>query len=297
MLKKRAKKVLLTAAASLVCTGLSMTALAADKLDLNSAEGFIKAQRKIQCSLKDGEETTFVWRGKAYSRVPGEKDRHLFDLLGMNVRACQTLNDPKQGVGYRHVSREIMLYLDPQTGEVMRRWNNPWTQETVNVVQVANDPVNGHPVYGKTKDGKSLAFKPFILGDTWQMPHEFPLFYPNPLGGQYQKYVGGTYHAAEIFDFSGNLAELLNADISIAYPQVAWVRIAGWLPWMEMGDRAGLMYFNAMGGKLNSWNDLPEVMKSEIKRSFPEYRHAPPLDDQRPNETSWTYFKKQVDKK
>jgi hypothetical protein len=36
-------------------------------------------------------------------------------------------------------------------------------------------------------------------------------------------------------------------------------------------------------------------MKAEIDRNFPEYRNPPPLDDQRPNETSWTYFKKQID--
>jgi hypothetical protein len=36
-------------------------------------------------------------------------------------------------------------------------------------------------------------------------------------------------------------------------------------------------------------------MKAEIAKYFPAYRDPPPLDDQRPNETSWTYFKKVID--
>jgi hypothetical protein len=35
-------------------------------------------------------------------------------------------------------------------------------------------------------------------------------------------------------------------------------------------------------------------MKSEIATNFPEYRTPPPGNDPRPNETSWTYFKKKV---
>jgi hypothetical protein len=30
---------------------------------------------------------------------------------------------------------------------------------------------------------------------------------------------------------------------------------------------------------------------------YPEYKAPPALDDTRPNETSWTYFKKAIDKK
>ena len=36
-------------------------------------------------------------------------------------------------------------------------------------------------------------------------------FYTNVLGGEYQKYVGGTYHATEIFDFNGQMDELMDA--------------------------------------------------------------------------------------
>jgi hypothetical protein len=290
-------KTLAAILAGVATLGLSGNALAGKTIDLNTAEGFVKAQRKIQCSLEDNKEVTYVWHGRAYSRVPGEPDKHLFNLLGMNVRQCTTVTDAKRGEGYRQVSREIMLYLDPKTNEILREWKNPWTGETVDVIQVANDPVNGRPTFGKTPNGKTIPFKPVVLGNTWQFNFEVPLFYTNPLAGNYQKYVGGTYHATEIFDFYGDYDELIDANKKEAMARVAWVRISGWLPWMEMGSRTGTMYFNAQGGKLNSWHDLPKTMKDEIAANYPDYRNAPPVDDKRPNETSWTYFKKVLDKR
>jgi len=44
---------------------------------------------------------------------------------------------------------------------------------------------------------------------------------------------------------------------------------------------------------------LPELLKFEIKTNptFSGYEVAPPVDDTRPNETSWTYYKKWAAKK
>jgi hypothetical protein len=121
-----------------------------------------------------------------------------------------------------------------------------------------------------------------------------PLFYSNPLAGDYQKYIGGTYHATEMFNFFGRLDDLTDPKKPNAAVNVAWVRMSSWLPWMEMGDRAGLFYINAAGRKLDNFAQLPDVIKNEIAANYPDYTRAPPLDDTRPNETSWTYFKKKV---
>ena len=57
----------------------------------------------------------------------------------MNVRQCVSVTNDQGEVGYRLISREVMLYLDPDTGEVLRTWDNPYTGETVDVIHVAND--------------------------------------------------------------------------------------------------------------------------------------------------------------
>ena len=39
---------------------------------------------------------------------------------------------------------------------------------------------------------------------------------------------------------------------------------------------------------------LPEVVKRAVEANYPAYKTPPPGDDQRPNETSWTYFKRRM---
>jgi hypothetical protein len=127
---------------------------------------------------------------------------------------------------------------------------------------------------------------------------EVPLFYKNPLGGEYQEFVGGTCHAMEMFNFLGYEADLLDAaKPGVTDLSVSWHRIADWLPWMEMGDRPGTMIIVSVGKRVANWDAMPESIKAEIKQNYPAYVAPPPLDDKRPNETSWTYFKKVTEKK
>lgn len=284
--------------AALVCGGFllaaSTSAVAQQKLDLSKPDEALKASQKIQCSLVDGKPATFWWRGTVYSRVPGERDRVLFNIEGMNTRACKAFNDAERGYGYRLVSREILLYLDPETNQVLRKWKNPWTNQEVEVIHVANDPVNQGPSFAANRFKFGGTFK---NGRFWTS-FEIPLFYKNPLGGEYQEFVGGTYHAMEMFNFFGYEKDLLDAtkdgltDLSIS-----WHRVADWLPWMEMGDRPGMMIIVSVGKRLAKWDDLTDLMKNEIKLNYPDYTAPPPLDDKRPNETGWTYFKKLMEKK
>lgn len=268
----------------------------AARLDLSKPEDAIVASRKMQCSTRDGEPIVYHWSGRVYSRVPGERDRHLFNVEGMNVRQCVTVNDPQRGPGYRMVSRELMFYLDPRTNEVVNRWANPWTGETVEVVHVANDPVNMRaPSFARGADGTPHRFPGRIENGRVFMNFEAPLFYDDPMGGAYQDYVGGKYHAMEIFDFTADEATLLSRSTPHAQAAVAWVRIASWLPWMKMGDRSGQMVFNASGQVVPGIDALPQVIRDQIATNYPDYRTPPPLDDARPNETSWTYFKNRVD--
>ncbi len=266
-------------------------------LDPSKPEDALEISKRTQCGEADGKPAVYTWSGNIYSRVEGERDRLLFKGEGMNVRQCVAVSDPQRGKGYRQVSREIMLFLDPQTGEVLRQWKNPWTGESVDVMHIANDPVNGRPSFPIGADGKPYTVALKRMGPWVQMPFEVPLFYHNVLGGDYQAYVGNDYHAMEIFDFAARADELLDTAKPTAYPSVSWVRISNWMPWMKMGSRQGLIVFNAMGAKLKSYDELPDVLKKEIAANYPAYTAPPPGDDARPNETTWTVFKKMVDAK
>jgi hypothetical protein len=266
-------------------------------LDLSNPDDALKAARKMQSSLEDGKPGVFWFQGGVYSRIPGERDRLLFVYQAMNVRASKTLTEAGRGYGYRQVSREILLYLDPTTKQIVRTWKNPWTGKEVEVLHVANDPVNTRPMFAQGPGGP-FTFDAVIKEGFgfWQL--DVPLFYKNPLGSDYQQYVGGDYQGMELFTFFFNEKHLLDGatteDMDV---QVAWARVSQFMPWMEMGGRVGYVIFSGAGKRVAGFDALPDVLKSEISANYPEYKVPPPLDDTRPNETSWTYFKKIIDKK
>jgi hypothetical protein len=127
----------------LAFTGLFAGVAQGRTLDLAKPEDALLAYRKILCgSTKDEHVRYSTWFGRTYSRVAWEKDRHLFDVVGTNIRRCVSVNDPQRGPGFHSLSRELMFYVDPKTRKPLETFANPWTGETNKVVHVANDPVN-----------------------------------------------------------------------------------------------------------------------------------------------------------
>ncbi|MEE4349043.1 MAG: DUF1838 family protein [Pacificimonas sp.] len=280
-------------AAGLAALAFNSAPAAARMLDPSIPEDAVEIAKRMQCGVSADEPAVYHWSGNIYSRVTGEPDRLLFKGEGMNIRRCVEVTDPERGTGWRIISREIMLMLDPETGEVADTWENPWTGETVDVMQIHNDPVNSRPTFPRGPDGEPYEIGSLrVSGPYALMPFEVPLFYPNPLAGGYQDYVGNQYHAMEIFDFAALKDELFDTTQPTAYPMISWVRISPWAPWMKMGARPGLMIFNAMGNKLrDGFEGLPDILKTEIRENYPIYEEAPPKDDMRRNETTWTKFK------
>lgn len=283
--------------AAMFATGAPLHA--ANALDPNKPEDALLLNRKMNCSLEDGRPVIHWWKGTMMSRVPGERDRVLFNVQGMNIRQCGSFTDAKRGPGFRSVSREVMLYLDPETNQVVKRWKNPWTGEEVDVIQVANDPVNMRaPTFAYGADGKPLVFRGTFVKDQVWTSGEAPLWYDNPLAGDYQDYVGNKYLAMEMLNSFTDAKSLLDPKVkTLPAVSISWARVSDWLPWMKMGGRAGVVVFTTVGKRVASIDDLSEPLRSELKANYPTYLAPPPLDDARPNETSWTYIRKIIDQK
>lgn len=289
---------LIFAAAALVAAVAAGPAEArSKKLDPKNADEALQISNKVFCANKPGETALYWWQGAAYARRPGEKDRHLFNVHGMNVRQCARLEDKVRGVGFRSVSRELLLYTDKDTDQLLKTWTNPWTGEEVEVIHVANDPVNSRaPTWSRNEKGEPTAnIDNYMVRGTVAMTGggAARLFYENPLAGPYQPYIGGTYHATEFLTSAFDLNQAMDPKTNAVSDAVlSWGRISSWLPWMKMGGRDGMIVIYTYGLRLNSFDELPQVVKDAVNTTYPIYRNPPPTDDARPNETSWTYFKK-----
>ena len=292
-------------AATLLATALTAAPALADDGLLGPAatregDAAVVWNTKLTCGTTEQGVTRYgMWEGRMYSRIPGEKDRHIFDVVGINTRQCERHKDPVRGDGYRSVSREIMVYLDPATGEIVDQWKNPWTCETVEVIHVANDPVNMRaPSFARDATGKPARVTLRQYGDLLVASREVPLFYDNPLAGAYQDYIGGKYHAMEIFNTFYSAADFLTPKgPRISPSRLAWQRVSGLLPWMRMGDRPGVMIFNATGFSTFDRTQISPKLMQILQTRYPEYLTPPPLGDARPNATTWTITKDWIDAK
>jgi Protein of unknown function (DUF1838) len=241
---------------------------------------------KTRSSLDPNQSTFLTWAGAIYAFVPGGKKNRLFKMVGMSVSRCI----PTEEGNWDFTSRELTYYLDPETGEILRQWENPWTGELLTVMHVANNPVQGH---------FKGTFPAQVEGDSTTFVFDLFSTYPNPLAAEtkFAEYSPNpTYQAAELFKITVPTEELLNPEIlSVSKLQLYWDRVGPWVPWMKMGDHPGQLIYSAYGSKVNGFMELPPLLRDEIKTRVPLYKNAPESFLEVEDITSWLYFQKYFD--
>ncbi len=262
------------------------------KLDLSKPSDNLKAFVKMRASLDTNEVTVFYWTGRIYSYIPGERAQPLFDMEAMNIARIRKVGDD-----YQMLTREAGVYRDVRSGEILERWYNPFIKDTVEVVQVWNDPVNqtfalkgrfgdwGVP-YTELGDGRVSMFSDIFLLYPSPLPKaEFP---ENSRSDQYQ--------AAELFQFFMDKETLLDPTTNNIYAEVGWTRFSDFLPWMRMGERPGYLVYQCRGYKATGGlENVPQDFRNYLLSRYPEYA-APPDEYKTPNMTSWKYFRQLMER-
>ena len=243
---------------------------------------------KTRSSLDPQESNYLIWAGGIYAFMPGEKRKLLFKMMGMSVSRCIPVKE-KEGE-WDFTSRELTYYLDPSTGEMLHKWENPWTGETVTVMHVANNPVQG------LFAGK---FPAQVDGDETTFAFDIFPTYPNPLADdpKFAAYSPSPiYQAAELFKLTVPTADLLNPELlTVSQLRLSWDRFGQWLPWMKMGDRPGYMIYSGYGSKVNGFSELPELLQEQLNNRVPLYKDAPNAALDVEDMTSWLSFKYHFD--
>jgi len=94
---------------------------------------------RIRASLYPERSVYYSFQGGLEYHLPGLRPIRLFTIKGMSATRCVRL----KGECYGYTMREVMLYCDPLSGQILDSWQNPWSGEIVPVVHIANDPVQG----------------------------------------------------------------------------------------------------------------------------------------------------------
>jgi hypothetical protein len=251
----------------------------------DNLRGFLKARATI-----DGSDAVTWFTGNVHAWAPKGQFRPLFGFEGYNVARAVEADG-----GYDLLTREAVFYLDPNSREVLERWANPFTEEEVAVVHVWNDPVNQQ----LRLEGPRGPWKVPVtgIGDDIYFNLDIFLAYPSPMPRKEfpDQSQDDLYQAAELFQFFAKRSDIENESLASAPAQVSWTRLAPWLPWMKMADRPGQLVYHCRGRKLlEGYEELPQWIRDYVQANNPQFKTAP-KEFTAPNETSWTYFKKQFE--
>jgi len=280
---------LLIIALLIICSGL----IAAPKTDnISRYKDYLNDFMRIRGDAT-GKDVVFYWSGTVYSFVPGEKKQELFKFEGFNIAKTIVTDE-----GFQLLTREAAFYEDPKTGQILTTWTNPFTQKVVPVVHIWNDPVNQDITF---PEEYLLYIEKFLPSSDWGETRCYNMdifpFYPSPLPRNlYPEYSqSDTYQAGEFFQFFVEREDLEKKKLATVPTIISWTRISPWMPFMQMGDKAGNLIFVCRGMKLDQgFAGLPNQIRDFVKSNHPEYMN-PPSEWSEPNETSWTYFKKLID--
>lgn len=242
------------------------------RLDLDDPETNFRAMLKLRADLS-GKDCLFAFPGVAWAMVPQEKNQRCFKTFGIGAARIEEVPE-----GWRIYSREVLYYLDPDTGAILESWKNPFLGgREVEVVHVANDPVNG--VFARQGNPALAPPYPYVsAGDDVVFQWNFFIFKPAELTrSEYPLYSSGDKDQhAELWGIQGRKSEILDPRTTSASCVMSWSRVAGWLPFMEMGASPGTMVFHSHAMKLmNGADDLPRYIRDYTEKNHARYLEAP----------------------
>lgn len=274
---------------------LERTAALADRAEDYPGSGYdpgsyLEDYIRVRADLA-GTETVYYWTGMAYGLLPGEKRRELFAVAGYNITRAVRKED-----GFDLLAREVILWLDHRTGQILETWRNPFTGKDLPVFQVFNDPVNQDLGFNP----ENLSLLPMYLpctdlGEQVAWHAEIFPYYSNPLPRKLfpLNSQSDTFQSGEFSQFIVPKSALAETGLSSLPAVYTRTEILPWLPFMEMGDRPGNVVLICRGSKLERGFDaLPEQIREYVNKLRPEFASAP-LVFSEPNASLWTAFRAQ----
>lgn len=240
-------------------------------LDLALPADRLKAFVKLRGSLDDRLVTS--WVSARYYGVVGDEMRPLFHVRSAVFSRYRPAGE---GGGYEAINAEIAWFTDPDSGQVLTQWRNPYTGREVKV------PMGGYApskIFIRPDLGYALA-KP-VPG--LEIEHEVLPFevrgedlYITERSRTAMRFAPGAkpFRYAESNTFHARLAEVLS-DSPHVPSDVSFTNICSWRPWMEMGDTPGHLTAIGIGKQGATMQSVPAEWQAATRQFRPEVLKDP----------------------
>ena len=275
-------------------------------IDLTTPKGNVNAAVRVDANLDESKQK---WSSVSGVVLGVREDEALRDLFGFEVVSVARAWGQPDG-SYRVLHREAIFYSDLATGNILRAWRNPYTDETVEVVDVINDPWNHYfaemvkkfePDYGGLNKPVARAPVPFSMnyidagnGMVHNRTH-INLYYKAALQpDKWPRESSGTMNrVSEFFTTAVKLADLQNPDKTSVLHTGSWTRVTPWLPWMLMGQAPGHIVYHSTHHSFDSLDGFKPKVRAHCEKLYPHMLEAPPKEYwEKPNLSSLEVYSK-----
>ena len=219
------------------------------------------------------------WSGRVYGRRPGEIARLLLTVTGVGFSRFT----PAADGSWQFAMSEAGFYADPESGEFLREWQNPYTGAKLQpppnrLVLRYRIEADGRIVPPFPVSAPGMAFDGHIgpvteQGDTLWVGERLMANFPAPPPGA--KPMGPTGNAVEFSSFVGRRADVLNRALvfcpATMHHQAAWP----FYEWLGMGAATGDIFTDIAGRKLATPDELPTALRERIEQAHPGLLAAP----------------------
>lgn len=260
--------------------------LEAGDLDLGTGEGNARLMARIAGNT-DPAATKHGWyRGRIMGVAPGGAVRDLLGVMGMSSQRLEPLEDRP---GWSLLQKEVGFFFDLATGEIVDKWANPYTGETVEVMHIANPSVSRdiEPVvrdsgfYDDPEKAKAVE-TPYLLpwqraGDRLFVEQHMHFWAKNPLDPAIwqRESSGEMLQVSDMISYNVRYSDAANPELTSLENWGSWVHVRPWQPWMLMGTAPGHCLYNCFTGSADVLDDIPEDIVAATRARFPEFLQAP----------------------
>lgn len=266
-------------------------------LDFTNPRDNLYAFAKMWSTLAD-EPILSSFHGTLFANIAGRKSVPLFGYAGTGLFQSRVEADGN----VRLRGKETGFFTDLASGDVLQTWDNPFTDETVEVFNFLNDRVRGVLTprmprfdFGDESDEATLMNEgtqagedgtvPFILpwetfGNRVHLSWDYCHGYSNPVTKE--KWPRASTHdfinPSEHFYFTTSLQELEDRSNPSAKYTAGFSRMSPWWPWMLMGDSGvdGVLFGRMISVKAQGKpDDVPRKIYDYVARHHSDFLEAP----------------------
>jgi hypothetical protein len=243
---------------------------ASDTVDLDAPEHRMSALMKIYGATDD--RVCFGYVSGLFYGLVEQQLTPLFGILGATFNRYV----PRSDGTYDGRALEIAYLTDLESGERLETFKNPYTGEVLRDIPISRfgpRPIRVGPSAAERLPVPGVdrvvvqRFLPFrIVHDkVWLVEEIQARFVPDE---------GPPLRTTSVTNYGAKISEVLDPTLKTVGTEVSYTDTVNWMPWLNMGDRPGVVMGNATGRTVPSIDDLPPEHIA-LTREF----HPDVLDD------------------